>query len=129
MRILWAVHLLHNRVCHAIRVSLGMSVSGSYWRVSLSAASDVAGEDENLYLGNDNRELFCTTGNTVHSGLGEVTFASRIADIAELILKLMPKLNETADNPNYVRWNAGPLDLREQHEAIPMAYSDAWYPS
>lgn len=106
MRILQAVRLLHRHGYHRIRVLPGMSPSGMHWRVRIAG------------------DLTYTTGSGTDFAGGRVTAMSRPEAAAFLILGALPPVAPTHDDPAYVAWFAGLMDLLAQHDTVPIAYAD-----
>jgi len=106
-QLLSAVEELHRHGFEGVRVRPGMSPSGMYWRITISAGD---------------RELHYSTGSTTEVLDQEVTLTTPISDIADhLAAYLEPAITR---NPNNVSWFVGLHDIVRTHDAVPIAYAD-----
>ncbi|MBS1697003.1 MAG: O-acetyl-ADP-ribose deacetylase [Actinobacteria bacterium] len=128
MKVLSAVRLLHERGYHGVRVLPGMSASGMSWRIAIAAARDFVEEHGSSHLRGGADAIYYSTSDGVRFGHGEVTVATPIEEVADLILAALPRLTADADDAEHVRWYAGMLDLCERHRTLPVAYSDSHDP-
>lgn len=132
MKILQAVQVLHDRGYHAVRVWPGMNASGTSWRIAILDASNVTFEHGYLRPVDDARTVNYTTAGKTNFGDGEVTVATTIDDVADLILRSLPELVRTETliphDADYVHWYAGLIEQCMSAEQLPIAYSDSYDP-
>lgn len=112
VRILQGVRELHRRGYHRLRVSPGVAPSGMYWRVVLSDAEDPAST------------IPYTSGAGIEFAGGTVDAMSSPADVAGLILRALPGLRATDDDPAYASWSEGLLALVEPDHRLPVSFAD-----
>ncbi|WP_166380852.1 macro domain-containing protein [Catellatospora methionotrophica] len=124
LRILQGVQTLHQRGYHSVRVLPGMSASGMYWRVAVAAPDNFVSEHGYLHVRNEKQAVCYTTGALTAFAGGEVTVTTAPDVVADLILGALPTIAVTHDDPAYVAWFAGLMQLVEKHNAPPIAYAD-----
>lgn len=112
VRILQGVRELHRRGFHRLRVSPGVAPSGMYHRIVLSDAAD---PDATVHY---------TSGAETEFAGGTVDAMSTPHDVAELILRALPRLAATHDAPEYAAWLAGLLAAVEPEHALPVSFAD-----
>ncbi|WP_426320655.1 O-acetyl-ADP-ribose deacetylase [Microbacterium sp. E-13] len=112
VRILQGVRALHRRGYHGLRVNPGVAPSGLFWRVVLTDAAD--------------------PGSSVrYTSADEAKFAGGVVDamttpheVAEQILRALPRLRPANDAPAYAAWFAGLLAAVEPEHALPVSSAD-----
>jgi O-acetyl-ADP-ribose deacetylase len=124
IRIFQGVQLLHRRGYHRLRVLPGMSPSGMYWRVAITAADNMTDDDGFLAVRDYQSAIMYSTGGLTDFAGGEVTVATSPETVADLILNALPEAAPTADDPAYVSWFADLMQLVERAERAPIAYAD-----
>jgi hypothetical protein len=126
LRILQGVRVLHQRGYHAARILPGVSPSGGYWRVSISAAANFQTKDGYLELRDwDSAVNYSTGGGTEFAG-GRVDASTSPDVVADLILSALPGLSAAESDPVYVEWYANLIRLVEEHHNLPIAYADCF---
>lgn len=110
MRILAAVRELHQRGYLRVRALPGVSPSGMYWRVTITAE------------GGD--PLRFTTGDRTEFVGGAEIAGRTVSGIADVILESFPGLRADQGDPAYAVWFAGLVDQAEQADELPIAYAD-----
>jgi O-acetyl-ADP-ribose deacetylase len=124
IRILQGIGVLHRRGYHRVRALPGISPSGVYWRVAVTAADNVTDAGGSVHVRDlDAAVTYTTAGLTEFAG-GEVTLTTGPETVADLILNALPQVTPAADDPRYVSWFAGLLRLVESPRALPVAYAD-----
>ncbi|MDQ1287499.1 MAG: O-acetyl-ADP-ribose deacetylase [Actinomycetota bacterium] len=123
--VLHGVRALHERGCHGVRVFPGMSPSGMYWRATVTAPSLPADEVSSAPRPTSPTISYSTADLTTFAG-GEVTAGTAPEDVADLIIAALPHRDTTVDDPEYVAWFAGLLELVDRHDALPIAHAD-WF--
>ena len=112
VRILQGVRELHRRGFHVLRVQPGMAPSGMYWRIVLRDAADT------------DTAIHYTSGAETEFAGGTVDAMTTPAAVAELILRALPRLAATHDEPEYAAWFAGLLAAVEPQHALPVSFAD-----
>ncbi|WP_349428076.1 macro domain-containing protein [Microbacterium sp. LWS13-1.2] len=112
VRILQGVRELHRRGFHRLRVSPGLAPSGMYHRIVLTDAAD---PDATIHY---------TSGAETEFAGGTVDAMSTPGDVAELILRALPRLAATHDATEYAAWFAGLLAAVEPEHALPVSFAD-----
>lgn len=128
LRILRAVKVLHDRGYHGVRVMPGMSPSGIWWRVAIAPAKNLTTRHGYPYIEYTAETLGYSTAAGSEFAGREVTLATPIDDIADLILTVVPQRDATYNDPEYARWYAGLVDVCERQMSLPVAYSDSHNP-
>jgi len=124
LRILQGVRVLHQRGYQGIRVLPGMSASGMYWRVAVTAAENLGHTGWYPTLRDWDRAITYSTGAGTQFAGATVAVTSSPEDVADLILYAMPALQTAHLDPEYARWYDTLLELVERHDALPIAYAD-----
>ncbi len=126
LRLLQGVRVLHDRGYHAARVFPGMSASGMYWRVSISPATTSAGgQDGHVTPPASDQAIRYSTSSLREVASGTVDITTSPEDVADLLARELPTLLASrAEDPPYVEWYSGLLQLVERHDALPVAYAD-----
>ncbi|PND54176.1 O-acetyl-ADP-ribose deacetylase [Mycobacterium sp. ENV421] len=123
IRILQGVRALHERGYDGVRVLPGMSPSGMYWRVTITTVDNMdPGGGE--YLSDYEAAVTYTSGGLTEFAGTEVTVTTNPEIVAGIILSALPKLATTADDPAYVAWYAGLVQLVERTGELPVAYDE-----
>ena len=124
LRILQGVRVLHQRGYQGIRILPGVSPSGMYWRVAVTAADNLADTDGYSTLRDWDRAITYTTGaGTEFAGTG-VTVTNSPDEVADIIVSAMPALQTAYPDPEYARWYDELMRLVERHDSLPIAYAD-----
>lgn len=124
LRILQGVRELHRRGYH-LRVLPGMSPSGAYWRVTITPGTNLRGDALGGFeIANPDDSIFYSTGALTTFAEAEVTVATSPEAVADTILRALPDLTPTADDPDYVAWFAGLMELVERDGTLPIANAD-----
>jgi hypothetical protein len=124
LRILQRVRVLHQRGYHAARILPGVSPSGGYWRVSISAAANFQTKDGYLELRDWDGAVNYSTGDGTEFAGGRVDARTSPDAVADLILSALPRLPAAEDDPVYVEWYFNLMRLVEEHDSLPIAYAD-----
>ncbi|BBZ07771.1 MULTISPECIES: O-acetyl-ADP-ribose deacetylase [Mycolicibacterium] len=124
IRILQGVRVLHQRGYHRLRIMPGMSSSGMYWRVAITAADNLMDHVSFPHVIDLDTALQYSTGGLTEFAGSEVTVTTRPESVADLILNAFPRTVPTEDDPAYVSWFAELMRLVEQFQLPPIAYAD-----
>lgn len=122
-RILQGVRTLHERGYDRIRVLPGMSPSGVYWRVTI-ATVDNTDPGGGRSVSDYEAAVTYTTGSLTEFAGSEVTVTTSPEVVADIILSALPRIVPTADDPAYVAWYAGLVQLVERTGELPIAYAE-----
>ncbi len=114
VRILQGVRELHRRGFHRLRVRPGVAPSGMHWRVVVSDADDPA------------TSIPYTSGAESAFADGAVDAMSSPGEVADLVLRAMPRLRPDADDPRYVAWYDGLVALVEPRHELPVSFADGF---
>ncbi|WP_309135418.1 hypothetical protein [Cellulomonas sp.] len=120
VRLLEAVAVLHRRGHQHVRVSPGMSPSGVYWRLTLSAAPGSVGEDAGR------RELSWSTGNGTDVVGLDVTASTTPDTVADALVAAVPAFGRSWRDWTYAGWYAELLALVERERRLPVSFAD-WF--
>lgn len=112
VRILQGVRELHRRGFHGLRAQPGMAPSGMYWRIVLTDAADPAAT------------IHYTSGAGTEFAGGTVDAMTTPTEVADLILRALPRLAASRDDPGYAAWFAGLLAAVEPEHALPVSFAD-----
>lgn len=114
-----AVEVLHRQGFHQVHALPYMAPSGMYWRFE-AAVGDPRRHQGSRHI------LRYTSANGNLIGDISVTRETTPEVIAELIRREVGADQPLAEDPEYVRWYAGLLDLCREHRRLPVAFSDSW---
>jgi hypothetical protein len=123
LRILQGVRVLHQRGFQGTRILPGMSSTGMYWRVSITAAANFQTDGSVDLRDWDSAVNYSTGGGTEFAG-SRVDAGTSPDFVADLILSALPHLAAVDDDPLYVEWYAQLMRLVEEHQSLPIAYAD-----
>jgi len=112
VRILQGVRQLHRRGFHGLRVQAGVAPSGMSWRVVLTDAAD---PESGIH--------YTSAAESAFAG-GTVDAMTAPDQVAELILRALPRLAATNDDPAHAAWFAGLLAAVEPEHALPVSFAD-----
>lgn len=122
-RILQGVQVLHRRY-HQVRVYPAVSPTGMAWRALVMVAGNMA-DDGGVYARNTDEAIHYTSANGPwFAGPVPVTVATSPETVADDILAALPSLVPNANDPGYVAWFDGLMELVECHHALPIASAD-----
>jgi O-acetyl-ADP-ribose deacetylase (regulator of RNase III) len=125
LKILQGMRVLHRRGYHQIRAVPGMSGSGFHWRVTVATADNFDGD---FSFRDEDAVIRYTTGSLTEFAGGRITGATDPEAVADLIVAFLPNVDPTADDPKYVSWFAGLMQLVEVDSQLPIAYADYFEP-
>jgi O-acetyl-ADP-ribose deacetylase (regulator of RNase III) len=123
IRIMQGVRVLHERGYHRVRAMPGMSPSGAYWRITITAAENQSGPGGNPSGGKAAAVGYSSSSRTEFNG-AEVTATTPLDDVADVILAGLPQAQPSGDDPAYVAWYADLMGLVEREATPPIAYAD-----
>lgn len=124
IRILQGVRALHERGFDRVRVVPGISPSGMYWRVTITTVDNLIDERYDSTVHDHDAAITYTTGAQCEFAGGNVTATTDPETVADMIISALPETSATSDDPAYVAWFAGVLQLVERTGALPVAYAE-----
>jgi O-acetyl-ADP-ribose deacetylase len=124
LRILQGVRALHQRGYHGARILPGMSPSGMYWRVSVTASDRLDHADAHTDVRDRDLSIDYTTGAGAQFAGAQVTVTTSADLVADVMLSVLPPMSTDRRDPGYVRWYEGLMQLVEPDGALPIAYAD-----
>ncbi|MFC8190800.1 hypothetical protein ACFUMH_03940 [Cellulomonas sp. NPDC057328] len=119
VRLLQAVAALHRRGSQHVRVSPGMSPSGVYWRVTLSAAPGSIGDEKPS-------QLSWSSGSGADVVGVDVTAATTPDALADALVAAVPAFGRPWRDWTYTGWYAELLALVEREGRLPVSFAD-WF--
>lgn len=117
LHLLEGVRVLHERGYQAVRALPYMSPSGLHWRVEISDTPFFTDASARRSVG------YSTAGGLEFVGT-EVAATTSPEVFADLILGALPGLGP-ADDPRYAGWYSGLLDVVNEQDELPVAFSDS----
>lgn len=123
-RILQGVRVLHRRGYHLVRVYPAVSPTGMAWRALVTVAGNMV-DDGGVYARDTDEAIHYTSANGPwFAGPVPVTVATSPETVADDILAALPSVAPSANDPGYVAWFDGLMELVERHHALPIASAD-----
>ncbi|MDQ0613032.1 O-acetyl-ADP-ribose deacetylase (regulator of RNase III) [Microbacterium sp. W4I4] len=116
--LLASVRVLHERGYQTVRALPYMSPSGIYWRVEISDTPFFTDASARRSVG------YSTAGGLEFAG-SAVTATTSPETFADLILRALPGLVR-ADDRRYAAWYSELIDLVNEHDRLPVAFSDSY---
>lgn len=117
IHLLESVRVLHERGYQTVRALPYMSPSGMHWRVEISDTPFFTDASARRSVG------YSTAGGLEFVGT-HVTAMTSPETFADLILRAVPGL-APADDPRYAAWYSELLDVVNEHDELPVAFSDS----
>lgn len=122
-RVLQGVLVLHQRGYHQARVLPGLSPSGVHWRILIAPSSPDSESDSGVEFDAEPSVVYSTAADHAFEGW-LVDATTDPGTVADLILKALPGLTATDEDPAYVSWFVGLMQLVANHGELPIAYAD-----
>lgn len=124
VRILQAVHRLHQRGHHQVRVLPYMSPAGRFWRLEITTVDNLR-RGEYFEVLDHERALYFTTGSQKSLGSAELAESTPTGVVADVILDALGSPSELPDDPEYVQWFDELLRVVRRRQALPVAFDDS----
>lgn len=124
LRILQGVRALHRRGREGVRVVPGLSPSGFYWRVTVASADNLVDRHGFLASIRPAETISYSDSALTDFAGGEVGITTSPDAVADLILAARPGLDVAFDDPAYVAWFDGLVQLVERLDRLPVSFAD-----